>query len=91
MKIKELPKEIRPREKALHFGVESLSDEELLALLIGSGVKGCSAIEIARNLLNSYLTLSSLANTNISSLEEHLSSQGASKSIHSLSTVNHLT
>ena len=71
MKIKELPKEIRPREKALHFGVESLSDEELLALLIGSGVKGCSAIEIARNLLNSYLTLVSLANTNISSLEEH--------------------
>ena len=78
MKIKELPKELRPREKALHFGVESLSDEELLTLIIGSGVKGCSAIDISRDLLSSYLTLPSLANTSLSSLEEHF---GLSKNI----------
>ena len=70
MKIKELPRELRPREKAWHYGIESLTDEELLALLIGSGVKGCSAIEIARNLLSSYLTLSTLARASICSLEE---------------------
>ena len=71
MKIRELPREIRPREKALHYGIESLSDEELLALLISSGVKGCSAMDISRDLLTTYLTLSSLANANLSSLEEH--------------------
>lgn len=71
MKIRELPREIRPREKALHYGIESLSDEELLALLIASGVKGCSAMDISRDLLTTYLTLSSLANANLSSLEEH--------------------
>jgi len=70
MKIKELPIELRPREKALHHGIESLTDEELLAVIVGSGVRGCSALEIARNLLSSYLTMSSLANTNLSSLEE---------------------
>lgn len=71
MKIKELPREIRPREKAEHFGIESLSDEELLALIIGSGVKGCSAMDISRDLLTTYLTLSSLSKSNLSSLEEH--------------------
>ena len=71
MKIKELPKETRPREKALRFGIEKLYDEELLALIIGSGVQGCSAIQIARNLLETYPTLESLANANLSSLEEH--------------------
>ena len=70
MKIKELPIESRPREKAKRLGIESLSDEELLALLIGSGVKGCSAIEIARNLLSTYPSLLTLANSNLVSLEE---------------------
>ena len=78
MKIKELPKELRPREKAAHYGIESLSDEELLAIIIGSGVQGCSAIDISRDLLATYLTLSSLANANLSSLEDHF---GLSKTL----------
>ena len=72
MKIKELPKEDRPREKALHYGIETLQDGELLALIIGSGVKGCSALDIARNLLSTYPTLATLANANLSSLEDQL-------------------
>lgn len=78
MRIKEIPKENRPREKAIRHGVEELNDEELLALIIGSGVKGSSALDIAHTLLSSYITLSSLANANISSLEEHL---GISKNL----------
>lgn len=77
MKIKEIPTEFRPREKAIQHGIESLSDVELLALLIGSGVKGCSAIDIARNLLSTYPNLLVLANSNLVSLEEHF---GLSKS-----------
>lgn len=81
MKIKELPIEFRPREKAKHFGIEILNDEELLALIIGSGVKGCSAIEIARNLLSTYPNLLALAKANLSSLEDQfgLSSNSALK------------
>lgn len=70
MRIKEIPKDIRPREKALRNGIENVSDEELLAIIIGSGVRGHSALEIARNLLDTYFTMSSLASTNYSSLIE---------------------
>ena len=54
MKIKELAEELRPREKAMREGYEALSDEELLGLLIGVGVSGLNAVEIAHNLLNLY-------------------------------------
>ena len=46
-KIKELHPLDRPREKALQYGIEKLSDYELLAILIGSGSSSCSAIDIA--------------------------------------------
>ena len=49
--IRDIPAFYRPREKARRDGVKSLSDEELLALLIGSGVKGRSALDIGRDLL----------------------------------------
>ena len=50
-KIKDLPKEQRPREKLLYMGPESLSDKELLAILIGHGLRGKSALDLAENLL----------------------------------------
>jgi len=43
--------EDRPREKMLHKGIQSLSDSELLALLIGSGTRKASAVELARQVL----------------------------------------
>ncbi len=46
-KVKELPPLERPREKAFHYGISSLADHELLAMLIGSGSKDNSAIDIA--------------------------------------------
>lgn len=50
----------RPREKLLARGARALSDAELLALLIGSGVRGCSAVELARGLLNDFGSLQAL-------------------------------
>lgn len=61
-KIKDLPINERPREKALRYGVKSLSNEELLALLIGSGSKEKSAIDISYELLSNYGGLTSLFN-----------------------------
>ncbi|MEJ5172245.1 MAG: DNA repair protein RadC [Hydrogenothermaceae bacterium] len=49
--IKNLPKEVLPREKALTYGIESLSDEELLALSLGSGTKGLNVLGVAGKVL----------------------------------------
>lgn len=42
MKVKEMEVEQRPREKALRYGLESLSDLELVALILQSGNKNRS-------------------------------------------------
>jgi DNA repair protein RadC len=44
--------EDRPREKLISKGLQSLSDSELIALLIGSGTRKISAVELARQILN---------------------------------------
>jgi DNA repair protein RadC len=44
--------EDRPREKMLVKGIQSISDSELIALLIGSGTKQNSAVELARHILD---------------------------------------
>ncbi len=49
-KIQNLPKFDRPREKLEQRGVKSLYDEELVAILIGSGIKGKSVLEISKTL-----------------------------------------
>jgi len=60
--IKELPYEERPREKLINYGVGSLSNSELLAILIGTGTKNESAIMVASRIISlekdgiSYLT-----------------------------------
>lgn len=51
MKIMELPADERPREKLLKRGAEALTDAELLAIFLRTGIPGKSAIELARELL----------------------------------------
>ncbi|MFN4307213.1 UPF0758 domain-containing protein [Sulfurihydrogenibium azorense] len=50
--IKDLPKDLLPREKALKYGLSSLSDEELLAISLGSGTKGINVIGLSQKILN---------------------------------------
>ena len=52
--IKEWAPEDRPRERLLANGAETLSKAELLAILIGSGVPGKSAVDIMRTMLSDY-------------------------------------
>lgn len=52
MRIKDWPDTERPREKLLLSGAHSLSDAELLAIFIQNGVKGKTAVDIGRELLN---------------------------------------
>jgi DNA repair protein RadC len=54
MKIKDIPQAERPREKLLHWGAESLSDSELLAILLRTGRRGKSALQLAQELLTHF-------------------------------------
>ena len=62
-KIKNIPINERPREKAKKYGIATLSNAELLAILILCGTVGSSALEIANNLLDKggLINLSSLS------------------------------
>ncbi|MCB1714679.1 MAG: DNA repair protein RadC [Candidatus Competibacteraceae bacterium] len=54
MSIREWPDAERPREKLLTHGATRLSDAELLAIFLRTGVKGHSAVDLARDLLSQY-------------------------------------
>ncbi|PYC23938.1 RadC family protein [Pseudomonas mosselii] len=54
MNIREWPAEERPREKLLQRGAAILSDAELLAVLLGSGVAGRNVLDLARGLLTKF-------------------------------------
>lgn len=70
MKINDIPYSERPREKALLNGIESLSNVELLAIIIRSGTRNRSAIELAYEVINSYNSLTNLMNASISELNK---------------------
>ncbi|NLW44448.1 MAG: DNA repair protein RadC [Syntrophomonadaceae bacterium] len=69
--IKELPVEMRPREKLLARGEEYLSEAELLAILLGSGTSKLSAIELAQHLLQKYDGLRLFKTLTIQEMLEH--------------------
>ncbi|WP_313644081.1 RadC family protein [Pseudomonas sp.] len=60
MNIREWPAQDRPREKLLRQGAGSLSDAELLAVFLGSGVRGRNVVELARGLLARFGSLRQL-------------------------------
>ncbi len=66
--IREWREDDRPREKLLKNGPGALSDSELLAILIRSGTHGRSALEVARNLLEKYDSIASLAKRDVSEI-----------------------
>jgi DNA repair protein RadC len=61
MRIQELPQSERPRERLLRLGAAALTDRELLALLLGSGLPGQDAIELAAVLIEDSGSLTKLA------------------------------
>jgi DNA repair protein RadC len=52
--IREMPKVERPREKLIEKGVENLKDEELLAILLRTGTKEKSALDLAKQILRKF-------------------------------------
>ncbi|MGF1644881.1 MAG: DNA repair protein RadC [Thiotrichales bacterium] len=64
MSILDWPADERPREKLLTLGAQRLSDAELLAIFLRTGVRGKSAVDLARELLNAHDGLRGLLELN---------------------------
>lgn len=64
MGIRDWPAEDRPREKLLDRGAQALTDAELLAIFLRTGVAGKSAVDLARELLDCFGGLSRLCGAN---------------------------
>ena len=60
MKLKALPKDEMPREKLVKLGASSLSDAELLAIFLRTGIKGTNVVALASNILADFGTLRAL-------------------------------
>jgi DNA repair protein RadC len=70
LRVKDLPLDDRPREKLIMRGAQSLTDAELIAILLRTGKKGKSVLEIARDIINSDGNLAVLAGKTVDSLQK---------------------
>lgn len=68
MAIRDWPEDERPREKLLKRGAASLSDAELLAIFLRTGVVGKSALDIARDLITRFGSLRTLMDADTATL-----------------------
>lgn len=68
LKLNDIPKNKRPRERMIMFGAEALSEEELMALILRSGTKGENVLALSKRLLDTLGGVKGLANTNMKEL-----------------------
>jgi DNA repair protein RadC len=68
--IKSWPEDDRPREKLLKKGAGALSSSELLAILLRTGVKGNSAIDLARQIIDKFGTFRNMNHTDMREWKE---------------------
>ena len=71
MAITDWPPEERPREKLLARGPQSLSDAELLAIFLRTGLQGITAVDLARRLLAEFGGLRQLLEADLSAFSAH--------------------
>lgn len=68
MNIKQMPESDRPREKLLNHGPETLTDAELISLILSYGGKGLSALEIAQKLIGESGSVKNLLRQSVQNL-----------------------
>jgi DNA repair protein RadC len=68
--IKSWPEDDRPREKLLKRGARALSNSELLAILLRTGVQGNSAIDLARQIIDKFGTFRNMNHTDMREWKE---------------------
>jgi DNA repair protein RadC len=69
MPLKDLPLESRPREKLLSRGAGALSDAELLALLLRTGIEGKNVVALAQEIVDGFGGISGLLHADVKSLQ----------------------
>lgn len=70
MRVTDLPVDDRPREKLLLRGTQALSDTELLAVMLRTGTKGKTVIDVSRELLSKYQNLACLGSVTVAALQK---------------------
>ena len=70
LKIREMPQEERPREKLAAHGASALTDPEVIAILLRTGLVGANAIEVGRELLQKYGSLRGLSRCSVDELKK---------------------
>ncbi|OGV69716.1 MAG: hypothetical protein A2283_17180 [Lentisphaerae bacterium RIFOXYA12_FULL_48_11] len=65
-----MPAQLRPREEIERRGISHVSDDVLLAVILRSGVRGRSVVELSRYLLTRYGSLTGIASTSIDELSQ---------------------
>lgn len=70
IRIKDLPLQERPRERLLQHGADSLKTSELLAILLRTGSKGVSAVDLGERLFQQFGTLEKLARAPLAELQK---------------------
>ncbi len=70
MKLKNLPKSERPREKLVKYGKENLSDSELLAIILKTGTYDLNVIDVAHSLLKEIVNITNLKYISLNSLKK---------------------
>ena len=78
MILKDLPEDARPREKLLARGPGALSDAELLALLLRTGLPGKNALQLGQELLDEFGGVAGLLHTGAAALQ-HIKGLGPAK------------
>jgi DNA repair protein RadC len=68
LKIREMPKEDRPRERLAARGASALSDAELIAILLRTGTKGANAVDVAHQLIKEFRSLGKLSRCSVREL-----------------------
>jgi DNA repair protein RadC len=69
-RIKDMPSNERPRERLAEHGADALKNSELIAILLRTGLKGVSAIQVAEQLLGKFGTLDNLSRAGIEELRQ---------------------
>lgn len=68
MPLKDLPPDARPREKLLSRGASALSDAELLALLLRTGIEGKNVVALAQDIVDAFGGISGLLHADVKAL-----------------------
>jgi DNA repair protein RadC len=81
LKIREMPQDERPREKLLSRGASALTDAELIAILLRTGVEGANVVDVARQLIDRFKSLDTLSRCSVPELAA-IRGIGKAKALH---------